>query len=90
MHGPDDISTNGLYDLSFSGLDLISIDVYPCDVRGLLKFSLTGIRRLSISVCPCYVRYLVDATSESGIPGLNGLGTESSLISLNGSNSLGP
>ena len=52
-------------------------------------FSVTGLKRMSISVHPRAVRKFVDVTSESGLPGLNGLGTESALDGLNGINGLG-
>ena len=74
MHGIDELSDNSLYDLSLNGMDVLSINVRPCDVSGLHKFSVTILKILSVNVCPRYVREFVYVMSNSYLPGLNVLG----------------
>ena len=76
MHGIDMLSANVLYDLSVNGLDVLSINLFPRDVHGLHAFSVTGLKRLSVNVFPRDVIESVNVLSESGLPDLNGLGTE--------------
>ena len=76
--------------LSINGLYVLFINVCPCDVHGLHEFSITGMKILYVNVCPLDVRDYVDVTSESGLPGTNGLGMELALNGLNGLNGLGP
>ena len=56
VHGIDDLDDNGLYNLSINGLDVISINYFPLDLRGLHEFSVADLKRLSVNVCPRYVR----------------------------------
>ena len=90
MHGLDDPSAIGLYDLSVNGLDVLSINVHPQDVRVLHGFSVTGLKRLSVNIHTFDVRYSLDVTPESSLHGLNGLGTELVFSGLNVLNDLGP
>ena len=90
MHGIDEISANGLYDLSINGLDILFINFFPHEVNGLHEFSITGLKILPINVCHHDVRECVELMSESGLPGLNGLWLEYYLNGMNGLNVLGP
>ena len=87
-HVTDELYTNGLYDMSVTGLYVIFIGVFTLDVLGLHKFSITGLKILPANVHPCDVRDSMDLTSKSGLPGLNGLTPESALNVLNGINGL--
>ena len=73
LHSLDELSVNGLYDLSVNGLDVLSINVHPCDVRGLHGMYVSGMKVLSFNVCPYGGRESVEVTSESSLPGMNGL-----------------
>ena len=75
--------------MSVNGLDVLSINICPREVHILHEFSVTVPKRLSVNVHPRDVIESVDIRSESGIPGMNGLGPESSLNVLNGLNGLG-
>ena len=81
MHGIDDISYNSFYGLSVNVLDLLSINVFPCDTFGMHELSVNGMKILFESL---------DVTSYSGIPGLKRLGMESILNGLNSLNGIGP
>ena len=70
-------------------MNVLSINVRPCDIRSLNEFSVTVLKIMSVNVCPRDVIDSVNVTSESGLPGLNGVGIESSLNGLNGFNGLG-
>ena len=85
MHGLGNLPANIIYDLYVNGMDVLSININTCDVRRVHEFSVIGMKRLSIIVHPCDVREYVDVISESGIPGMNGLGPE---LALNGLNDL--
>ena len=89
VNGLNELYYHGLYDLSVNGLNVLSINVRPCDIRGLNEFSVTVLKIMSVNVCPRDVIDSVNVTSESGLPSLNGVGTESSLNGLNGFNGLG-
>ena len=56
MHGINELSDNGLYNLSVNGLDVLPISDCPFDVCGLHKFSVTGLKILSANVHPSDVR----------------------------------
>ena len=84
MHSLNDLYANDMYELTVPGLDIISINFIPCGIRGMHKLSITGLKILSVNIHPRDVRESVKVTSESDIPGLNGLGLEFSMNSLNG------
>ena len=71
-------------------MDVPSINVFPCDIHVLHEFSFTDLKILSINVCPCDVRDSMFITSDSVIPGMNGLVPESALNGLNSLNVIGP
>ena len=75
MHSLDELSSYGLYNLSLNGMDILSIIVFPREVHGLHKFSVTGLKILSVKVFPRDFRESVGIMLNSGLPGLNGLGT---------------
>ena len=77
------------YDLSKKSMCVLSINVIPHDICGLYKFSVTGLKILSVNVHLCDIRESVDVISESSLPGMNGLGLESSQNVLNVLNDLG-
>ena len=85
MHGFYDKYVNGLYEYFVNGVYLLSINVRFRDVIGLQEFSTTSMKGLSINVFSRNLRDSVGVTSESGITGMNELGTE---VSLNGMNVL--
>ena len=70
-------------------MDVLSINVCPHGVRGLHELSVTGLKILSVNVHLCDIRESVDVISESSLPGMNGLGLESSQNVLNVLNDLG-
>ena len=74
MHGIDELSANGLYDVYINSLDVISINGRPHDVRALHELSVTGLKRLSVNVHPHDSREYVDVTSQSDLPSINFLG----------------
>ena len=81
MHGIDDLSYNSFYGLSINGLDVLSINVFPCDAFGMHELSVNDMKVLFESL---------DVTSYSDISGLNRLGLESILNGLNSLNGIGP
>ena len=83
------MSNNDFYDLSINGVDVLSITVCTCDVHSMHELSVSGLKRLPVNIHLCDVIESVDVMSESGLPGLNGLGPEFSLNVLNGLNELG-
>ena len=60
------------------------------DVHCLHKLSVPGLKKLFINAHPHDIRESVDVLSESGLPGMNGLGLESTLNILNVLNGLVP
>ena len=73
MYGLDELSSNCFYDKFFNGLDVQSINVRTCDVRGLHELFVTGLKRLSINFRPRDVKEYGDITSENGLQVLNGI-----------------
>ena len=69
---------HGINKLSDSGLNVLSVKKIPCEVNGLNELSFSLMNTLSGKVCPHDVRKCGEILSESGLHGLNGLGTESS------------
>ena len=89
LHRIYELYSNGLYDLSVNFLDVLSITISPRDIRGFNELSITGLKILSVNVHLCDIRESVDVISESSLPGMNGLGLESSQNVLNVLNDLG-
>ena len=89
MHSLNDLPTNGLYNLYANGTDVLPTNVNPCGVHSLHEFSVTGLKIMSVNFCPRDVKESTDVTSESGIPGINGIGQESYLNGMNDLNVLG-
>ena len=69
------MSVNGLYELFFNGIDLLSINFLPRDVRGLNELSGTAMKIISINIFPPNVRYSVNIMSKIGLPDINFLGS---------------
>ena len=91
VHVLNDLSANGLYNMSANGMNVISIRVRPLDIYSLNGLSINGINVPSVHVRPCDVGESGDITPESGVHGLNdlnGLGLESTLNGLNSLNCL--
>ena len=89
VYGLDKTPANGLYNHFINGLDLQYINVCPCVVCGLYELFVTGLKRLPVNGFPHDVRKSVDATPDSDLTGMNGIGTEYSLNGLNELNGLG-
>ena len=69
----NEMSANIMYGFSVNGLDVLSINVHPCDVRGLHGLSVTSLKILFVNICSHDVRDSVHVMSESGISGLNSI-----------------
>ena len=50
MHGLNYLSTNCLQDMCFNGLDIISINVFPRDIRGLQKSYVSCLKIIPVNI----------------------------------------